>query len=81
MSEFALFTWSNGAFHLEAEYSDKDAAIVGYDGLHASLVNDKTCARAVIKLVDKQLDVVDGKYLDTITHEVTEKKTIKKEVK
>ena len=75
MSEYALFTWSNGSFHLEAEYSDKDAAIIGYDGHHAALVNDKTCPKAVIKLVDKQLDVVDGKYYDTITHPViTEKK-------
>lgn len=74
MNEYALFTWSNGAFHLEAEYTDKDAAIIGYDGLHAALVNDKTCQKAVIKLVDKQLDIVDGKYYDTITHAVQETK-------
>ena len=77
MNTYALITYSDGTFLIRGEYNNKDAAIIDYDNTHAALVNDKSCADCVIKLVDSQLNIVDNKYFDHITHEVTKKSTKK----
>ena len=70
MAKYAVITNTDGNFLVRQEYSDKESAIIGFDNTHAALMNDKTMAKGTIKLVDDQLDVVDGKWQDTITHEV-----------
>ena len=67
MNNYALLTWSDGTFLLREEYSTKDAAIIGYDNLHAALIND-TVAECSIRLVDSQFNIVDNKYFDIIRH-------------
>ena len=81
MNTYALITYSDGTFLVREEYSTKDAAIIGYDNLHAGLINDKNCQRAVIKLLDADLNVVDNKYFDIITHAAPVKAEAKKSSK
>lgn len=67
MSNYALLTWSDGAFILRSEHSTKEAGIIAYDNLHAALIND-TVAECSIRLVDSQFNIVDNKYFDIIRH-------------
>ena len=78
MAKFAAVTCTDGNFLVREQYDNKDAALIGFDGIHAALVNDKTMEKGTIKILDDQLNVLDGKWQDTIVHEVT-KKTTKKE--
>lgn len=77
MSNFALLTWSDGAFLVRSEHSTKEDGIIAYDNLHAALINDTEVAECSIRLVDSQFNIVDNKYFDIIrhaqpTHEPTE---------
>lgn len=73
MNNYALVTWSDGVFLLRSEHSTKEAGIIAYDELHASLVGDARCAQCTIKLLDNQLNIVDSKYFDFIKHAVPNK--------
>lgn len=73
MNKYALVTWSDGTFILRSEHNTKEAGIIAYDQLHAALTGDTSCAECTIKLLDNQLNIVDSKYFDHITHEVTKK--------
>lgn len=68
MNTYALLTWSDGAFLVRSEHSTKEAGIIAYDDLHASLINDKETAECSIRLVDSQFNIVDNKYFDIIRH-------------
>ena len=77
--KLAIITNTDGNFAVRSEHETRDSALIAYDQLHAALVNDKTCEKAVIKIIDDQLDDFEGnKWSDIIIHEVT-KKTTKKE--
>lgn len=81
MNTFALLTWSDGVFLVRSEHSTKESAIIAYDELHAALIGDPSCLRAVIKLLDADLNVVDNKYFDIITHAASAKAETKKSSK
>ena len=70
MNQYAVITFTDGTFLLRSEHATRESAIIAYDNLHAALINEPTVAKIVIKAVDSQLDVIDGKYWDVITHEV-----------
>ena len=70
MNQYAVITFTDGTFLIRSEHETRESAIIAYDNLHASLINEPTVAKIVIKAVDSQLDVIDGKYWDVITHEV-----------
>lgn len=72
MAKYATVTCTDGNFLVREQYGDRDAAVIGYDELHAALVNDKTMAKGTIKILDDQLDVLEGKWQDTIVHEQSE---------
>lgn len=67
MNNYALLTWSDGAFLVRSEHTTKEAGIIAYDNLHAALIND-TVAECSIRLVDKEFNIVDNKYFDIIRH-------------
>ena len=68
MANFALVTCTDGNFLTRTEYEDRDSAVVGYDNLHAALVSDKEMKYGTIKILDRNLDCLEGKWCDTITH-------------
>ena len=47
--KLAIITCTDGNFLVRSEHDTRDEALIAYDQLHAALVNDKTCAKAVIK--------------------------------
>lgn len=73
MNKYALVTWSDGTFLLRSEHNTKEEGIIAYDDLHAALIGDTSCAECTIKLLDNQLNIVDSKYFDHITHTVQNK--------
>ena len=68
MAKYATVTCTDGTFLIREEYGDRDEAIIGYDGLHAAMTNDKNMTKGTIKILDEQLDVLEGKWQDTISH-------------
>ena len=74
--KLAIITNTDGNFAVRSEHDTRDSALIAYDQLHAALVNDKTMAKGVIKIIDDQLDDFEGaKWQDVIIHEVTTKST------
>ena len=72
--KLAIITNTDGNFAVRSEHETRDSALIAYDQLHAALVNDKTCAKAVIKIIDDQLDDFEGnKWSDVIIHDQDEK--------
>lgn len=69
MNNYAVITYTDGNFLIRSEHATRESAIIAYDQLHAALIND-SATKIVIKAVDSQLDVIDGKYWDVITHNV-----------
>ena len=60
MNEYAVIEQVNGNFIIHTEHANIDAAEVSFANLWAALVNDTGAVDAVIKVVDKNLDVVNG---------------------
>lgn len=78
--KLAIITCTDGNFLIRSEHDTRDSALIAYDQLHADLVNDKTMAKGVIKIIDDQLDDFEGnKWQDVIIHEVSTKKTKKED--
>ena len=65
---------SNGNLQLDltTEYTDINSAIAGYSDKVSLYHKDKTVTSAVIKLVNNQLELVDGKYVEFIAKEAQE---------
>ena len=70
MANYAVVTCTDGNFIVREQYATRDSAVIGYDNLHAALTNDKTMQKGTIKILDDQLDVLEGKWQDTIVHNV-----------
>ena len=67
-TKFALITCSDGNFIVRSEWSNLDSAIIAYHTLIPALMNDKTMKTCMVKIVDENLDLVEGK-MEYITHE------------
>lgn len=66
--KYAVVKVVNGNFAISTEHGEnKDAAVVAFHSLCASLWNDSAEVEAVVKIMDSNLDVVDG-YIDFISH-------------
>ena len=67
--KFAVVKQVNGNFEVASEWTDnKIGAIVSYHQLCAALWNENIAVDAVVKIVDKNFDEVDG-YGEEIVHD------------
>ena len=57
---YSVIQFMNGAFVVKFEGTDKDSMKYNYFNWLSLLYNDKGAAKGVVKLVDENLDVVDG---------------------
>ena len=65
---YAIIKVINGNFFVHAEgITDLASAKTQFHGLCATLWNAPDVRRAMVKIVDEQLDTVDG-YMDLIIH-------------
>lgn len=73
---YAVIQVTNGSFTVNSEHGDKKAARIAFHTLCAAIDNDKQFSgTACVKVVNEQLDCVDGlmSFFDTTTEEtVTE---------
>ena len=67
MSNYAVITVSNGTFSISSEHDDKESAIVSFLNTSAALHNAPDVELAAIRIVDRNLDTVDGR-MDFIDH-------------
>ena len=66
---YAVIQQINNAFTVIAETGEnKDSAIVNFHQTCAALWNDTSEVHGVVKIVDSNLDTVDG-YVEFIDHE------------
>ena len=65
---YAVIQQINGAFTVKFETGDnKDQAIVNFHQWCAALWNESEAVEGVVKIVDSNLDTVDG-YIEFISH-------------
>ena len=57
---YSVIQFMNGAFVVKFEGTDLDSMKYNYFNWLSLLYNDKGAAKGVVKLVDENLDVVDG---------------------
>jgi len=70
--KYSLVTVINGNFSVATEYGDnKHAAFIGFHNTAASLWNAQDVVTAMVKVLDENLDCVDGK-MEYITHPTEE---------
>lgn len=68
--KYAVIATTNGNFAVKSEHGEnKQAALVAFQQLSASYWNAPDVTTAMIKVVDENLDTVDGK-MEYITHDV-----------
>ena len=60
MNNYAVIEQVNGNFIVHTEHADINSAEVSFANLWAALVNDTGAVDAVIKVVDKNFDTVNG---------------------
>jgi hypothetical protein len=66
--KYSLVTVINGNFKVEAEYQEnKQGAFVGFHNKAATLWNASDVITAMVKVVDENLDCVEGK-MEYINH-------------
>ena len=67
--KYSLIAVTNGNFAVKSEHGEnKQAALVAFHQLSADYWNAPDVTTAMIKVVDENLDTVDGK-MEYITHE------------
>ena len=67
--KYSLIACTNGNFAVKSEHGEnKQAAMVAFHQLSASYWNAPDVTSAMIKVVDENLDTVDGK-MEYITHD------------
>lgn len=70
--KYAVIQQINGNFTIVAETGEnKDSAIVNFHNQCAALWNDTNEVHGVVKIVDSNLDTVDG-YVEFIDHDKRE---------
>ena len=68
MEKYAVIQFINGAFTVKFESENLDSLKYNYHNWCAALWNDSGAVSGVVKLVDSNLDVVEG-YIEFINHE------------
>ena len=66
--KYAVVTVVDGNFLIRSEWSNKGSAIKAFHSLCAALYGDSGFSKAMVKVLDENLDTVDGK-MEYITHE------------
>lgn len=66
--KYAVVTVVDGNFLIRSEWSNKNSAIQAFHSLCAALIGDIGFTHAMVKVLDENLDTVDGK-MEYITHE------------
>ena len=62
MAKFAVVECNNGNFNILSEWTDnKQGAIVNFHNTCAAYWNTQDVKRAMVKILDEDLNVVDGK--------------------
>ena len=65
---YAVIQFINGAFTIQFESDNLDSLKYNYHNWCALLWNDTGAVNGVVKIVDSNLDVVEG-YIEFINHE------------
>ena len=68
MEKYAVIQQINGAFTVKFEGENLDSLKYNFDNWCALLWNDTGAVSGIVKLVDSNLDVVDG-FIQIIEHE------------
>lgn len=68
MSKYAVITVVDGNFLIRSEWGNKESAIQSFHSLCAALIGDTGFSTAMVKVLDENLDTVDGK-MEYITHD------------
>ena len=71
MNNYAVVTCTDGNYLIRSEHGSKEQAFKAFHGLCAALWNDTGFSTAMVKVVDENLDCVEGK-MELIVHEVQE---------
>ena len=66
--KYAVITVVDGNFLVRSEWGNKDSAIQAFHNLCATLIGDTGFTRAMVKVLDENLDTVNGKT-EYIIHE------------
>ena len=66
--KYAVITVVDGNFLIRSEWGNKESAIQSFHSLCAALIGDTGFSTAMVKVLDENLDTVDGK-MEYITHE------------
>lgn len=66
--KYAVVTVVDGNFLIRSELGNKESAIQSFHSLCAALIGDTGFSTAMVKVLDENLDTVDGK-MEYITHE------------
>lgn len=66
--KYAIIRCTDTNFAVHGEYPTIEAAKIAYHQLSAALWNDPGTTKAMVKIVDEQLDTVEG-YRESIHHE------------
>ena len=65
---YAVIEQVNGSFLISTEHGDNlNAAVIAWHNLCAALRNESSAVEAVVKVVDSNLDLVDG-FVEFISH-------------
>lgn len=65
---YSVITVVDGNFLIRSEWGNKDSAIQSFHSLCAALIGDTGFSKAMVKVLDENLDLVEGK-MEYITHE------------
>lgn len=66
--KYAVVTVVDGNFLIRSEWSNKNSAIQAFHSLCAALIGDIGFTHAMVKVLDENLDTVNGK-IEYIEHE------------
>lgn len=66
--KYAVVTVVDGNFLIRSELGNKESAIQSFHSLCAALIGDTGFSTAMVKVLDENLDTVDGK-MEYITHD------------
>lgn len=66
--KYAVVTVVDSNFLIRSEWNNKNSAIQAFHSLCAALIGDIGFTHAMVKVLDENLDTVDGK-MEYITHE------------
>lgn len=69
MNKYVVITVVDGNFLIRSEWGNKDSAIQAFHSLCAALIGDTGFSTAMVRVLDENLDTVDGK-MEYITHDV-----------